>query len=53
LGTRRNGDVKVHADLGDVTIADNKFNLFTNLKTTINFKSHTFRFGVNHFGKYT
>jgi len=50
LGTRRNGDLKVHVDLGNVNLGGKDVNLFTNLKTQINFKKFAFRFGYNYFG---
>jgi len=50
IGSRRNGDLKFHVDLGEVDLKNKKVNLFTNLKTNTEFKKWAFRFGANYFG---
>lgn len=48
---KRNGDVKLHLDEGEVELFGKKLNLFSNLKTTLIFANYNARFGVNYFGK--
>lgn len=43
--------MKVHADFGNVAFGGKEYNLFSNLKTNINFKSFAFRAGANYFGQ--
>lgn len=50
LGLRSAGDLKVHVDLGDVTLAKKQFNLFANVKTTNKFDTFRWRLGANYFG---
>jgi len=50
LGQRRTGDLKVHVDFGDVKVDKYKFNLFSNLKTNVDFNNFIFRIGANYFG---
>jgi len=51
LRIRRNGDVKLHVDGGNVTLGGREFNVFGNLKTKTDFKSFALRLGANYFGK--
>jgi len=51
LGFRRSGDLKVHADFGNVTVGGKDVNVFSNLKTDVNFKNFNFRVGTNYFGE--
>lgn len=51
FGARRNGEIKFHMDLGKFNTNKKDFTLFTNLKTTTDFKKFAFRFGMVHFGK--
>lgn len=48
---KRTGDVKIHLDGGNIELAKKKFNLFSNVKTTLIFAHYTARFGFNHFGE--
>lgn len=47
VGLRGSGDVKVHVDLGDVSLGKKSFNLFTNLKTNDKFSLFNWRLGAN------
>lgn len=48
---KRNGDVKMHLDGGNVEVAGKKFNLFGGLKTTVIFANYDARVGFNYFGE--
>lgn len=50
VGVRRKGDLKLHFDLGSHSFGGKEFNLFTNIKTSVQLKKFAFRFGANYFG---
>lgn len=52
FGAKRNGDIKLHFDMGDLKLPfDKSINVFGNMKTKMDFSSYAFRLGYNYFGK--
>lgn len=48
---KRNGDLKLHLDGGEIEVLKTKVNLFTNLKTNLSFGCYNWRVGFNYFGE--
>lgn len=51
-GIRDTGDIKVHLDCGNVKIANQDFNIFTNLKANANRTNFAYRLGALYNSKY-